>query len=112
MLEDKQEAKFRGVMSAQNTHHIPTIKHAFWSFHTLISVFIALYLIIGFLCISGENDGVWKLCEGLKELIEDPSPMSRRPHVATLRSNNFVASLGLGQREFQIRRETKREIRD
>ena len=49
MLGDKQEAKFRGVMGAQNTHHIPTVYHVFGSFRTLISVFIALYLILGFL---------------------------------------------------------------
>ena len=67
MLRDKQEAKFGGVMSAQNTDHIPVVYHVFGSFHTLISVFIALYLILGFLCILGENGGIWRLCGGLKK---------------------------------------------
>ena len=67
MLGDKQETKFRGVMSAQNTHHIPVVYHVFGLFHTLISVFITLYLILGFLCIIGENDNIWRLCEGLKK---------------------------------------------
>ena len=45
MLEDKHEAKFGGVMSAQNIHHILTFYHVFGSFHIVISVVIALYLI-------------------------------------------------------------------
>ena len=57
-LGDKQEAKFGGVMSAQNTHHIPAFYHVFGSFHLVISVLIALYLILDFLCISGEKGGI------------------------------------------------------
>ena len=52
---DKEEAKFGGVMSAQNTHDIPAFYHIFISFHVVISVIIALYLILGFLCTSGEK---------------------------------------------------------
>ena len=74
MLGDEQEAKFGGVMSAQNTHHIPVFYHVFGSFHIVISVFIALYLILGFLCISSEKGGIWRLCEDLKKKIGEPSP--------------------------------------
>ena len=69
MLGDKQEAKFGGVMSTQNTHHIPAFDHVFDSFHLVISVFIIVYLILGFLCISGEKCGIWKLCGDLKKEI-------------------------------------------
>ena len=55
MLGDKQEAKFGGVMSAQNTHHIIACEHVFSSFHLVISAIIVMYLILDFLCISGEN---------------------------------------------------------
>ena len=55
MLGDKKEAKFGGVMSAQNTHILPAFYHIFGSFHIIISVVIAQYLILDFLCISGEN---------------------------------------------------------
>ena len=48
LLGDKQEAKFEGVMSAQNTHHILTFYHVFGSFHQVISVFIVVYLILCF----------------------------------------------------------------
>ena len=58
MIEDKQEAKFRGVMSAQSIHHMPTVYHVLGSFHALIRMFFTLYLILGFLCISGENDDI------------------------------------------------------
>ena len=51
LLGDKQEAKFGGLMSAQNTHHIPACEHVFSSFHLVISVVIVLYMILGFLCI-------------------------------------------------------------
>ena len=54
-LGDKQEAKFRGVMSAQNTRHIPTFDHVFGLFHLVISALIVVYLILGFLCILGEK---------------------------------------------------------
>ena len=69
MLGDKQEAKFRGVMSAQNTHHIPAFDHVFDSFHLVISAFIVVYLILNILCISGEKGGIWKLCGDLKKEI-------------------------------------------
>ena len=55
LLRDKHESNFGGVMSAKNTHHIPVFYHVFNSFHLVISAFIALYLILGFSCISGEK---------------------------------------------------------
>ena len=58
MLGDKQEAKFRGVMSAQNTYDIPAFYHVFISFHIVISVVIALYMILSFLCTLGEESGI------------------------------------------------------
>ena len=54
-------------MSAQNTHYIPVVYHAFGSVHTLISVFIALFFLLGFFCISDENGSIWRLCGGLKK---------------------------------------------
>ena len=51
LLGDNQEAKFGGVMSAQNIHHLPTFYHIFDLFHITISVVIAQYLILVFLCI-------------------------------------------------------------
>ena len=52
MLGDKQEAKIGGVMSAQNTHHIPVFYDVFNSFHIVISV-VSLYVrLLDFLCIS------------------------------------------------------------
>ena len=67
MLGDKQEAKFGGVMSAQNTHDIPVFYHVFVSFHIVISVVIALYLILGLLCTSSEKDDIWRLYGDLKK---------------------------------------------
>ena len=87
MLGDKQDAKFGGVMSAQNTHHIPAFYHVFGSFHIVISVFTALYLILGFLCISSEKGGIWRLCGDLKKKIGEPSrniTMLRSDDVPTL----------------------------
>ena len=73
MLEDKQEAKFGGVMSAQNTHHIPACEHVFSSFYLVISVVIVIYMILGFLCVSGEKGGIWRLCRDLKRRLEESS---------------------------------------
>ena len=73
MLEDKQEAKFGGVMSAQNTHHIPACEHVFGSFYLVISVVIVIYMILGFLCVSGEKGGIWRLCRDLKRRLEESS---------------------------------------
>ena len=73
MPGDKQEAKFGGVMSAQNTHHIPVFDHVFGSFHLVISVFIVIYLILSFLCISSENGSIWRLCGHVKKEIGEPS---------------------------------------
>ena len=56
-------------MSAQNTHHIPAFDHVFGLFHLVISAFIVVYLILGFLCISGEKGGIWKLCGDLNKEI-------------------------------------------
>ena len=83
MLGDKQEAKFGGVMSAQNTHHIPVFDHIFSSFHLVINVFIVVYLILGFLCISGEKGGIWRLCGDVKKEIGEP-----RLNVAMLGRHN------------------------
>ena len=49
------------LMSAQNTHHIPVFYHVFSSFHLVISVFIALFLILDFLCIS-EKTATFRGC--------------------------------------------------
>ena len=65
-------------MSAQNTHHILAFYHVFGSFHLVISMFIALYLILGFLCILGENGGIWRPCGGLENKNGEP-----RHNVAT-----------------------------
>ena len=73
MLGDKQETKFRGVMSAQNTHHIPAFDHIFDSFHLVISALIVVYPILGFLCILGEKGGTWRLCGDVKKEIGEPS---------------------------------------
>ena len=73
MLGDKQEAKFGGVMSAQNTHHILVFDHVFGSFHLVISVLIVVYMILGFLCISGEKGGIWRLCGDMKKEIREPN---------------------------------------
>ena len=35
-------------MSAQNTYRIPVFDHVFGLFHLVISVFIVVYLILGF----------------------------------------------------------------
>ena len=56
-------------MSAQNTHHIPTFDRFFGSFHLVINVFVVVYLILGFLCISSEKGNIWKLCGDLKKEI-------------------------------------------
>ena len=55
LLGDKQEAKFGGVMNAQNTHHIPASEHVFDSFHLVIRTVIIVYMILYFLCISSEK---------------------------------------------------------
>ena len=60
-------------MSAQNTHHIPAFDHVFYSFHLVISVFIVVYLILDFFCISGEKYGICRLCGDVKKEIEKPS---------------------------------------
>ena len=57
------------MMSTQNTHHIPMFDHIFSSFYLVISAFFALYLILGFSCISIEKGGIWKLCGDLKKEI-------------------------------------------
>ena len=74
-------------MSAQNTHHIPTCKHIFSSFHLVISAVIVVYLILSFLCILGEKSGIWRLCGDLKRRLEESSASTlRHPNVVTLRS--------------------------
>ena len=75
------------VMNGQNTHHIPSFYHVFGTFHTLISVFIALYLVLGYLCISGKNCGIWRMYGGLKKQIRDSSP-----NVATFQRSDVITS--------------------
>ena len=41
----------------------------FGSFHLVISAFIFVYMILGFLCISGEKGGIGMLCGDLKKEI-------------------------------------------
>ena len=94
-------------MSAQNAQHIPTFYHVFGSFHLVISVFIALYLILGSLCILGEKGGIWRLCGYLKKEIGEPSlnidvEIVRRaalhqPNVVTPQRRDIATSLGLNQ---------------
>ena len=69
-------------MSAQNTHHIPAFDRVFDSFHLVISAFIVVYLVLGFLCILSEKGGIWKLCGDLKKEIGGELSLN----VATLRS--------------------------
>ena len=49
-------------MSAQNTHHIPMFDRVFGSFHLVISAFIVVYMIFGFLCISSEKKEAFGSC--------------------------------------------------
>ena len=53
----------------KNTHHILVFDRVFGSFHLVISAFIVVYLILGFLCISSEKCSIWKLCGDLKKEI-------------------------------------------
>ena len=56
LVNNKAIFKFWGkVMSALNTHHIPAFYHVFGSFQLVISVFIVVYLILGFSCIASEK---------------------------------------------------------
>ena len=77
------------MMSAQKSHHIPVFDHVFGSFYLVISAFIALYLILGFSCISGEKGSIWKMCGDLKKeiggVLSLNIAMLGRPNVATLR---------------------------
>ena len=71
------------LMSAQNTHHIPKCEHVYGSFHLVISAVIVVYLILGFLCISGEKGAIWRLCGDLKRRLEESlASISRRSNVA------------------------------
>ena len=75
-------------MSAQNTHHIPAFGQVFSSFHLVISVFIVVYLILGFSCILGEKGGIWRLCGDVKKEIGELSlnvETFQRRDVLTLR---------------------------
>ena len=88
MLKDKQEAKFGGVMSAQKIHHILAFDHVFGSFYLVISAFIVVYLILSFLCISGEKCDIWKLCGDLQNEIGG----DLRLNVATLERLDILTS--------------------
>ena len=44
-----------------------------FSFHIVISVVIALYLVLGFLCTSGETGDICKLYGDLKKKNGEPS---------------------------------------
>ena len=48
-------------MSTQNTHHIPTFYHVFDSFHIVISLVIALYLITRLLMHFSGKGVIWRL---------------------------------------------------
>ena len=65
------------MMSAQNTHHIPACEHVFGSFHLVISAVIVVYLILSFLCISGEKCGIWRLFGDLKKRLKESSTSQR-----------------------------------
>ena len=67
MLGDKKEAKFRGVMSVQNTHVIPVSLLCFSSILYINKCISALYLILGLLCITGEYGGFRKLLGDMKK---------------------------------------------
>ena len=67
MLKDKQEAKFGGVMSVQNTHVIPASLLRFSSIYTLISALLPYILFLGILCITSEYGGFQKLCGDAKK---------------------------------------------
>ena len=67
-------------MSAQNTHHIPACEHVFGSFHPVISAIIFVYLILAFLCISGEKGGIWGLCRDLKRRLEESLASTSEHH--------------------------------
>ena len=77
-------------MSAKNTHDIPAFYHVFVSFHIVISVVIALYLILGFLCTSSEKGGIWRLYGDLKKENGEPSS-----NIATLRSDDLPVFISL-----------------
>ena len=66
------------MMSAQNTHHIPACEHVFDSFHIVIRAVIVVYLILDFLCTSGEKGGIWRLCGDLKRRLEESSASTSR----------------------------------
>ena len=88
-------------MSAQNTHDILAFYHVFVSFHIVINVVITLYLILGFLCTSGEKGGIWRLCGELKKENRESNP-----NITTLRSDDvpvdIATSPGLNQQDFYI----------
>ena len=83
------------VISAQNTHDILVFYHVFISFYIVISVVIALYLILSFLCTSGEKGDIWRLCGDLKKENGEPSSNFAMPssHDITKSSRHNAATL-------------------
>ena len=77
-------------MSAQNTHLIPACEHVFGSFHVVIREVIIVYMILDFLCISGEQGGIWRLCGDLKRRLGESS-------ASTSQCFDIVTSSGLSQ---------------
>ena len=75
------------LINAQKNHHIPVFCHVFRAFRTIISAFIALYLILGCLYVSGENGSVLRLCGGVKKYIGNPNP-----NVTTYQGRNVEVS--------------------
>ena len=67
MLRDKQEAKFRGVMSVQNTHLIPAFLLCVIFISYINKCIFVIYMILGLLCTIGKYGGFQKLCGDLKK---------------------------------------------
>ena len=72
----------------KNIHHILAFDRIFGSFYLVISVFIVVYMILSFLCISGEKCDIWKLCGDLKKEIGG----ELRLNVATLERRDIPTS--------------------
>ena len=59
---------------------------------------ITLYLILDFLCTSGEKGGIWRLCRDLKKENGEPSP-----NVMTLRSDDVLVFISPTSRRSNVR---------
>ena len=63
----EDEILLREVMSVQNIDVIPTSLLRFSSILYINKYIIAIFLILGLLCIIGEYGGFWKLCGDMKK---------------------------------------------